>query len=1457
MNNNHTETHTPADTLQSDEHLPGAGQGTAGEPSHGGRRILSALEIARELGLNPPTDEQIRIIESPLQARLVIAGAGSGKTATMVDRVVWLVANGFVRADEVLGVTFTRKAAGELRERMRTRLNILRERKLIDLTEQELLEGASEPTVSTYHSYANTLVKDYGLRLGIEQDAQMLGDAQAWQLVAQIVQYWDGELPQGGKGEAASKTYLVKQVLKLAGECAEHLVAPQTVIEFCTAQIAAYESLSTPGPRKAANDTLRQLQTKIILARMVQRYARVKARMQVLDYGDLIALAARIARDVPQAVQLERERYKVVLLDEFQDTSHAQLQLFSDLFGTRAAEGEHPGYGEHPVMAVGDPKQSIYGFRGASDGQLFSFYRYFPTADETPLYLTVAWRNDTAILDAANLIAEPLKTMPGWVRASQPPKVPDLRPRSVITRPDESGEAAMRGSVQLARYATDADEARGIAEKIAAERARFRDNPTGMPTMAVLTRTRSQMEPIRQACEALGVPAQVVGLGGLLERPEVIDMVAMLRVLADPNRSDALVRLLAGARWRLGTADLLALGEWSNELTRVRERGYVSGADAQQPGQEASGTSDEQLRRAQQSFEEARKLAVEDLSEYGSLIEAIEHLPEANEQGHPIYPPDYSPHRRRLSVEGLARLRAFAAELEYLRQFTTEDLGTLLYEIERVMMLDIELASHEGSDSYTSRVHLDAFHDVAANYAATSPRINAMIYAGADGTAAEEDAPTARRFVLSASGISYLTGFLAWLEEAAEHENGLAPAVEEPRQDAVQILTMHASKGLEWDQVYLPRLSDARAERHRMWQRLEPGVLPWPLRGDKDYLPPALERPEEITALETFSELNLAVEEGEDMVHDYAGAEARRLIYVAMTRARSLLYITTCRWTGAHVKPVKTSTYWNELVQFSQGDAQAPYEGIQYAPWLYPGYLGTGYYVPSAARETDPSIDAVFGREIRDWGYTVPQGAVLLNGTPVPSVAPVADPQDGPARDAATASTCANVARALSADGADPIENARILRLPPVHRVYRAAHPDADVTAEFAAFDCDTPGGGEGGAPAQSKSKTADAEFVFAREELMKISAHQRPARSGVRPQIVQRLLTPAAWAEQNPQQGSVLTAMWPFDPLDGPAVWRWESDEALTEGMRAQLRYGAQSDDAHPAELSEQQQGPAVNRPQQVSVPGDRRARVERAALNVARGGIELAPGANAPQADAHTRQEIQDWEQEVELLLALARRAVTPAAPSKPEHLSASELMSLAENPQQARARMVRPVPVQPSAAARAGTFFHEWVENHFGADPMLDLDDELYADDETDTTLSLDALRKTFLASEWANRTIWRAEYPVETHVAGVSVRGRIDAVFRTVERTEQGQRERWELVDWKTGRKPTAKQMRYKRIQLALYRLAFAKIQGVDPADVRAAFYYVGSDQTVWDSDIAGGLQSEAQLERIITRWDWEP
>ena len=110
----------------------------------------------------------------------------------------------------------------------------------------------------TYHSYANNLVKEYGLRLGVEQDAQMLGDAQKWQLAAQIVQYWEGELPLDKDGVPVSAATMINQMLQLSDECAEHLVEPQQVIDFCTEQLAAYAAV--PEPRretKTEKDILR------------------------------------------------------------------------------------------------------------------------------------------------------------------------------------------------------------------------------------------------------------------------------------------------------------------------------------------------------------------------------------------------------------------------------------------------------------------------------------------------------------------------------------------------------------------------------------------------------------------------------------------------------------------------------------------------------------------------------------------------------------------------------------------------------------------------------------------------------------------------------------------------------------------------------------------------------------------------------------------------------------------------------------------------------------------------------------------------------------------------------------------------------------------------------------------------------------------------------------------------
>ena len=153
--------------------------------------MLTPQALAAALGLPRPTDEQAEVIAAPARSALVVAGAGAGKTETMAARVVWLVANRLVRRDEVLGLTFTRKAAGELAERVRIRLRQLRAAGGLPALERSGTGSeAAEPTIATYHSYAASVVGDHGLRLGIEPRSRLLGEAASWQLAQDVVEGW-------------------------------------------------------------------------------------------------------------------------------------------------------------------------------------------------------------------------------------------------------------------------------------------------------------------------------------------------------------------------------------------------------------------------------------------------------------------------------------------------------------------------------------------------------------------------------------------------------------------------------------------------------------------------------------------------------------------------------------------------------------------------------------------------------------------------------------------------------------------------------------------------------------------------------------------------------------------------------------------------------------------------------------------------------------------------------------------------------------------------------------------------------------------------------------------------------------------------------------------------------------------------------------------------------------------
>jgi DNA helicase-2/ATP-dependent DNA helicase PcrA len=626
------------------------------EPAAGSppRYRVGPGQLARLLRMPEPTPEQAAVISAPLGPLAVIAGAGSGKSETMAARLVWLVANGMVRPDRVLGLTFTRKAAAELADRVRSRLDRLRRAGLEGVSDTD-----GDPVIGTYHAYAGRLVSDNALREGLEPSMRLITPALSWQLAAGIVAAYNGPMDE----IVWTPQTVTAAVLELAGDLAEHLRATREIRGIGTWLDAEVAGLPGRVPQAVMKMVGTQRAREQLLP-LVELYTAAKRSREVLDHGDQVSLAARIAAGHPEVGAGERARYQVVLLDEYQDTSHAQLVLLRALFG-----------GGHPVTAVGDPCQSIYGWRGASAGNLRRFRTDFGTGGRPApvLVLSTSFRNAGQVLDAAGVVQSSLR--------AEAPDVPRLVPA-----PDR-GE---RGSVTCALLDTVLDEAEWVAAQVAGLLALDAGcAPDGLPwpdkraagvrpsDIAVLCRKRSQFTPLRRALEGRGIPVEVVGLGGLLLVPEVQDVVATLRVLHDAGASDALARLLTGPRWRIGPRDLVALGRRARELVR-----------GETPG-------------AAESAADALAEAITDLTaETGSLVEALDDLGD---------PAAYS-------ATGHARMHALAAELRRLRAHIGRPLADLAAEAERMLGLDIEVAARPGVDPVAARADLDAFTDVAAAF---------------------------------------------------------------------------------------------------------------------------------------------------------------------------------------------------------------------------------------------------------------------------------------------------------------------------------------------------------------------------------------------------------------------------------------------------------------------------------------------------------------------------------------------------------------------------------------------------------------------------------------------------------------------------------------------------------------------------------------------------------------------
>jgi DNA helicase II / ATP-dependent DNA helicase PcrA len=720
-----------------------------------------------------PTEEQWRAISYPLEPFVLVAGAGSGKTSVMAARVIYLAlaARGLVPAPgvmpgNVLCLTFTNKATENLSLRIRHALTTI-----------PGLEEGEEPEVLNYHGFAAQVIERHGMRIGIEPGQRVMTPAQRMEVAARVLDTMTFD-----RSSTKWQPAIVKRILDLDEQLQNHLRTPEELHEHVQAKLPLLEAVRSSEPWQAAHE-------REELARAVIEFRRIKRSLGVIDFGDQIAFAVRIATEHPDVGAEYRERFGAVLLDEFQDTNHAQATLMASLFG----------HG-HPVTAVGDPDQNIYGWRGASLHNLLAFPEQFRRADGTwaerlPLYTN--FRSGAYVLEAADEI---IAKVPANQR-------PDPDKRLVPFAANGTGE------VEIALLDHELAEAEDIADRI----VNLHHEGKAWSSNAVLCRTHRLFEPLQLAFAARDLPAEFVGLAGLIHLPEIVEVLAYARVAASPEDGVSLARILTGPRYRVSLGDLSRVAAW----TRMSGWAFVERLRDERAGEDEGLLEDRPF----------------------LIAEALEHLDEVED----------------LSVDGHSRLEECRRELADLRDAARRPVPTFLAEIVRRTGLLAELdADVDQARAAAKRRNLAAFLDQVDAFQPVEGELS-------------------------------LGAFLSYVD-SIEDDREWNP-VQPSDDDSVKVMTIHAAKGLEFDTVFVPGLADRLFPDVRVQENpaRKPSSLDVELRRDRDLLP-AFDG--------VMSHFQNSLRKQEEF-------EERRTGYVALTRARRRLFISSAEWYGETLREAK------------------------------------------------------------------------------------------------------------------------------------------------------------------------------------------------------------------------------------------------------------------------------------------------------------------------------------------------------------------------------------------------------------------------------------------------------------------------------------------------------------------------------------------------------------------------
>jgi len=664
--------------------------------------------------------EQLQAIRHGKGPLLIIAGAGTGKTTVITERIKHLITKGFAKPEEILALTFTEKGAREMEERIDVALPL----------------GYGEMWVSTFHSFCDRILRESGINIGLSSNYKLMTTAQSVDLIKKNL--FDFNLdyfrPLGNPNKFIEG--LLQHFSRLQDEC-----------------ITAEEYLKYA--KKYTNEEVLEVIKTKELANAFKFYTGLKLKENVMDFGDLITYTNKLFGDRPNVLKIYQEKFKYILVDEFQDTNFGQNELVNKL----AQKYKN-------MTVVGDDNQSIYRFRGAAISNIMQFTKTYPEAKT--ITLNRNYRSTQEILDSAYKL----------IKHNDPDT---LEYRLGISKKLTAVKKRKATKVSFVNTNTNQEEAEDVVKKIIklVEQYDYKD-------IAILVRANNHSQSFIRELERNNIPYQFLGPSKLFEKEEIVDLISYLKVLYNTEDSSSLYRLLSSEVFNLTCLELI-------KITLTAKKNSLSIFEVIMDNDKQSLAN----------FVDNPKIK--------KIIELID---------------------------------------KHLKVINKETAGQILYDyINEVGIYKKLLENSEDNDDQLSV-------EKAKNIAKFFEKIKSYEDENKD------------------AGVIAVIDYINLLMEVGE-----SPSVTDgdwQENNAVNILTVHSSKGLEFPVVFLVNLVSERfpsRERHEQ--------IPIPEELIKEILPKG----------------------------DYHIQEERRLFYVGMTRAKERLYLTSADYYGDGKRAKKISPF--------------------------------------------------------------------------------------------------------------------------------------------------------------------------------------------------------------------------------------------------------------------------------------------------------------------------------------------------------------------------------------------------------------------------------------------------------------------------------------------------------------------------------------------------------------------